>query len=956
MEDEYNRSIRVFVSSTFLDMQAERDELVTKVFPALRTKYRARGVEVFEVDLRWGITKEMQERGDTLPTLLAEIDRCRPYFIGLLGDRYGWVPPPEAITDRLRADYPAIADAQGMSVTAMEIVQGVLSNPDATAGAVIFERDPGWDWMSSLDASDRLTDAENSEAIDRLAELKSQVRARNRVERYSSPEEIGQKVFKAFDALLETRFPEQDTPDVLELTNRLHRAYARERRGLHVGADGYIRDLHGWMKTKAAPPRLITGVSGGGKSTLIANWLQAWRKSSPGDVIFEHYLGASSDSADPMLLMRRLWEHLNRATGEEVALPDADADLMGVSAGLTQRLSRVLETLERAGRGLVIALDGLDKLAGERNLRWLPLAPGAHFLASTLEGEAKVAALARGFTTLEVKPLTRDERQHFIECTLARWRRGLEPGYVERILNPKTATLAGSPLYLKTVLDELRVSADNARLAQRLEVYCDAGSMPDLFDRVLARLEEDCEPDLVARILPLIWASRAGLEEAEIMAIASASPLAWATLRNGLGDGLRDQSGRMAFGHDYLNTAVKNRYAASEEERRAAHIRVADRFDQRAFTQREAEELPYQLVAAGALGDVRAWNRLEALLVDLRRFTLLRARGDVELLGYWLPLQARGRVPSTLLSSAFETGDAGDSDIELMLGLSGFLRFSGARGSDLQRLSERALARSRDFFGPDDTRTHAALENLAWILLLRGHQAQGQEMQLEAVKSAERLFGGKDPRTLRSQNMMGQAVRQGGDYPGSEPWLRGAYEGSLATLGKDHPSTLQYAHSLALTLLGVGNMQEAEELHRATLERRKRMLGPEHLQTFESLDGLATVLVQRRKFSEAVNLYETLAEMRVRVLGREHPDTLMAQHNLAVCLRQVGRQAEGLKLHQATIPVLTRVLGKDHPQVIAASRSIQLAQRDVDAKTHALGCIGMIVVVALLVGAFFLLR
>jgi hypothetical protein len=70
-------------------MQVERRELVTKTFPALRAKYRARGVEVFEVDLRWGITREMQERGDTLPILLAEIDPCLPYFIGLLGDRYG---------------------------------------------------------------------------------------------------------------------------------------------------------------------------------------------------------------------------------------------------------------------------------------------------------------------------------------------------------------------------------------------------------------------------------------------------------------------------------------------------------------------------------------------------------------------------------------------------------------------------------------------------------------------------------------------------------------------------------------------------------------------------------------------------------------------------------------------------------------------------------------------------
>ena len=38
-----------------------------------------RGVEVFEVDLRWGITEEQRERGETLPMLLAEIDLSVPW-------------------------------------------------------------------------------------------------------------------------------------------------------------------------------------------------------------------------------------------------------------------------------------------------------------------------------------------------------------------------------------------------------------------------------------------------------------------------------------------------------------------------------------------------------------------------------------------------------------------------------------------------------------------------------------------------------------------------------------------------------------------------------------------------------------------------------------------------------------------------------------------------------------
>ena len=85
-----NRSVRIFLTSTFRDYGGERHLLVTKVFPILRAKLKDRFVELVDVDLRWGITVQQAERGEVLPICLAEIDRARPYFIGMLGDRYGW--------------------------------------------------------------------------------------------------------------------------------------------------------------------------------------------------------------------------------------------------------------------------------------------------------------------------------------------------------------------------------------------------------------------------------------------------------------------------------------------------------------------------------------------------------------------------------------------------------------------------------------------------------------------------------------------------------------------------------------------------------------------------------------------------------------------------------------------------------------------------------------------------
>jgi len=135
-----SREVRVFVSSTFRDMQAERDRLAKFVFPELRRRCRERGVEFTEVDLRWGVTEEQAERGEVLPVCLAEIDNCRPYFIGLLGERYGFVP--DRIDPELERRQPWLTEHRSQNITALEILHGVLNDPRMAERAFFYFRDP----------------------------------------------------------------------------------------------------------------------------------------------------------------------------------------------------------------------------------------------------------------------------------------------------------------------------------------------------------------------------------------------------------------------------------------------------------------------------------------------------------------------------------------------------------------------------------------------------------------------------------------------------------------------------------------------------------------------------------------------------------------------------------------------------------------------------------------------
>lgn len=56
-----SRAIRIFISSTFGDMHSERDYLIKFVFPELRERCRKKGLQLIDVDLRWGLSEENTE-------------------------------------------------------------------------------------------------------------------------------------------------------------------------------------------------------------------------------------------------------------------------------------------------------------------------------------------------------------------------------------------------------------------------------------------------------------------------------------------------------------------------------------------------------------------------------------------------------------------------------------------------------------------------------------------------------------------------------------------------------------------------------------------------------------------------------------------------------------------------------------------------------------------------------
>ena len=608
------RQIRVFLSSTFRDFMEERDLLVKQVFPSLRRRAEERGVEVVDVDLRWGVTQEESEQGKVIGICLAEIERCRPYFIGMLGERYGWTPGKTDYPDELfkKEQLRWIRDHQGnASVTELEILHGVLNDKKMAGRAFFYFRDPAWSRAQSEPGF--VCDTPEEEA--KLAALKARIRASGFpvAEDLPDPKAIADQIEADLWALIEEQYPELDQPDALEKEARKHASYRQSRLGDYLGQE-YVDQLEALVHG-GEQKILITGESGSGKSALIANWMHRHEREHPGDVVYAHHLGCSNDANAIRPLLCRMLDTASKLLEEADLITEA----IKVPQDWWELTSKLAETFQDLGRWCkatghrwIWVLDGLDRLAEEdqQALPWLPLLipEGVSVVISALDCPAKAILLERQFQLLSIGPLKRSEQEQLIETYLERYTKKLDADRVEQIL---ACDLARSPLFLQVLLEELRQCGRfetlEAQIANYIKPNADGSlAVNDLYARVLARLESDYGADPVRKALTTLWASRAGLSEAELQAISGLTQLQWAPIDLSLEKAFGRNGNRLVFDHEHLLKAVEDRYMPTEEQRREAHSKLANWYGgQKEWDERKAKELPWQLQMANRNNDLR---------------------------------------------------------------------------------------------------------------------------------------------------------------------------------------------------------------------------------------------------------------------------------------------------------------------------------------------------------------
>ncbi len=921
------------------------------VFPEIRALCRNRGITFTEVDLRWGLTDEQAALGTVIRTCLEEVDKCRPYFLGMIGNRYGWVPEyHELLMDpELLAKYPWIEEAAmaGASVTEMEFLHGVFNSPKVNSDCAYFYHRDG--------------DLSDDDYTTRLEALIERARSTGYPFRtFRTVEELGRDVRDDLLDMIDRYWPETSTPSELELERRAQASFAASRVRAYIPNVQCVKEFTTWI-TEGTQPLVISGESGLGKSSLVAYLADHYSKKNPTAFVIEHYIGATETSGSAAAVIRHIIGEIRERFAIEEEIP---VNVEELEASFGNWLFRAEHLSEQAAVPILIVVDAVNQLdESGRRLAWMPeiIPAGIRLIVSATPGEWMDRLRAREWTELTVTPLTDERvRQSIVVRYLGEFRKSISTEQLRRVV---TDAKASSPLYLRVVAEELRLHGRHRTLDETIARYTNATDMMEVFDRMLERIENDYGEADVRSMLSLIAASRFGLSEQELMECAPLARLDLSRLLFAFDYHLLHRDGRLGFFHDYLRRAVESRYLPDETRRKAAHAQLGRYFSTTDYGARRRDEEPWQWQAAGDT------NALWTCFADPDMFMLFA--NDDHHFDFIAYLQSFERERSSELFAALHKAMEADDGFERRLWLAQIAREGASYDEASEILAEIAEQASEEQL--DDKTSLDLKREQAQLYITK------QEYKL-ALPICEEIVSMIETRVGKSEDLFSAIIDLStvlygiGDYAGAERVIRSALEFSEIVTPWKRIDAIQ---NLAAIVLLLGEQEEAITLYEQALELSKRLLGSTHPTSLFSTLNLATSMLLCAKPRDALLILEGVvhsikntlgdkhlwylgcletmggalmdigdygrAELTVRELieksilsqGPESEMTLKSQISLGYLYHIEGELPKALEVYQTYLPRFAARLGVDHPAVKQRAKTMSNIVSALNAATEA---------------------
>ena len=633
-----DRRIKVFLSSTFKDMSEERDYLARNVFLELEAEALKRNVALNLLDLRWGITAEESKQGLVTEICLKEIEASRPFFIGIIGDRYGWIPSekdfPENIS--LFESYPWVKEdiKNRLSITEIEIQYGVLRNKLPLKAFFYIKESFNEDTL------------DDSEGAKKLRHLKEQILAQKEhpVKYYKTVKELGEQIKQDIQQQINLVFPKQEEMNAIEESAYIQECILRTKTEHYIPIEGAFNYIDSFL---ISTNRLlvIKGDSGSGKSSLLANWM-LHNKNRDYKVIY-HFIDSSYYGNDYSFIIVRFYYKVCELLNIQ---PTVDWTHVRVTE-YAQELNKLLNNYNGS---FVFVIDGLNQLdaGGDAyNLQWFPkLDSRTKVICSTNNDVFEItSALLNKSADIYNIPAFSDfpSLKAAINEYLRPYRKFLEDSQIEKIINNKTFE---NPLLLFSLLEELRLWGIYEELDERLNYYVSNSDQNTFLEKVFIRLEHDISmfnDNCIREVFLLLSLSRNGIIDSEIADILDIPKVVVSSILYKCHRFISVYGGHSSISHSLITNYIKKRYDSSLE---CVKNKYKDYLTKKISTApREA--------FANIVHDMGYFyfhsslnNELYDLCTNPNAFIVLAIYGEIEDLTYWKHLFQDGYTMEGLLN------------------------------------------------------------------------------------------------------------------------------------------------------------------------------------------------------------------------------------------------------------------------------------------------------------------
>ena len=891
-----NREVRIFLSSTFSDMDEERSALV-RIFHKLRLEANRRNVSLTLLDLRWGVTDKESRTGKVLSVCLNEIENSHPFFIGLLGGRYGYSPNVSELdkNPELEERYPWLRDdiMQQLSITVIEIQYGVLRNEEGVDACFFIK-----------DTPDTLPDDDK-----KLTTLKSKIREQKRfpVGEYKSIDHLCQQVETDVLRLLDKYFSVKDNTRLGRERN-VQKSYINSRHRFYIPRKADSDRLNQFLLGDERH-LVVTGPSGMGKSALIANWLNSLeqKKDFSYNIIY-HFVGNIFGGNGKEEVLQHISDELFKFyNGLEIKL--------GNHESLEEKTQRYMtEAVQGEGKPMLIVIDGINQIDENQQaklLNWLPQSPKrVKYLFSTLENDATMQSFHRlKYPIYSIGALDNNQRLKFIIGYLSIVGKKLDGDMIEQILQCKVAT---NTLVLKTILDELICFGSHDHLNERANFYLSATSVPDFFNKMLQRLEKDYMD--VRRVLSLIALSEHGLTEDELVGITGLRQMDFHLFYCAISAHLVSRGGLLVFAHQYITDSIWNRYqlqeAASSKPYREELIYyfssndISDR-------NRQISELAFQYYQTDD------YENLYKMILSFDAFAIFceTIAWEAHLASYWRKLRS-------LKHGKYQLRDYLD------------LPYDGISVPDLPYLRIQYFILT--YFADTDTalmyvKTYLLMlqlsgdlfslgvatcyNDIGGIYQTRGDYDQAQDYQERALEIRIRLLGTKDMTIATSYNNIGMIFEAQCEYDRAIEYLLKALYICEEMLGPEHPRTAMAMDNLGLAYQGIEEYDIALRYHLEAMEVFEKVFGPEYPDTADSYNNVGLAYLEKGEYDMALKYHERALEIRLKILGPEHPESSYSYINIGKVYHHQGDFKQALQYFFIGLEIQKKTHGLKHPVI-----------------------------------------